>query len=297
MASVLTYADRVLLQLLRVGLGPLGRAEEHRLLAVPRAVDDRALRRQPLFDISPSARASSSSGTRPDTGSSAPFTHASWWLPRTIHSSGNCTPGCGRHVEHGLQVPVERDLQVHLRRAGADVPSGPAVASGPMREHPRPRAAGRGRQRSFCACAWAPLGGVNGRAFVSRRGLYVTAAPRRRVHLAFASAAVPIRPIHPRRAQMHLRVSPSEPNLCVDGRDGKRPVADHPERPQAVTARRDRSSTVRPGQPPIAAESRACPRCRASGTARSAGHRHGRGRTPRPSFFRPPAAHSTALRG
>ena len=129
-------------------------------------------------------------------------------------------------------------------------------------------------------------------------GLYVTAALRRRVHLAFASAAVPIRPIHPRRAQMHLRVSPSEPNLCVDGRDGKRPVADHPERPQAVTARRDRSSTVRPGQPPIAAESRACPRCRASGTARSAGHRHGRGRTPRPSCFQGlPPAHSTALRG
>ena len=68
-------------------------------------------------------------------------------------------------------------------------------------------------------------------------GLYVTAALRRRVHLAFASAAVPIRPIHPRRAQTHLRVSPSEPNLSVDGRDGKRPVADHPERPQGLPRR------------------------------------------------------------
>ena len=31
-------------------------------------------------------------GAIPLTGSAAPFTHASWWLPRMIHSSGNVDP-------------------------------------------------------------------------------------------------------------------------------------------------------------------------------------------------------------
>jgi len=35
----------------------------------------------------------SSTATRPDSGSSAPFTHASWWLPKITHSSGQRSPG------------------------------------------------------------------------------------------------------------------------------------------------------------------------------------------------------------
>ena len=38
-----------------------------------------------LRDGRTTARASSSTATMPETGSLAPLTHASWWLPRTIH--------------------------------------------------------------------------------------------------------------------------------------------------------------------------------------------------------------------
>ena len=48
---------------------------------------------QPCFKSWPYARASSSSGTNPEIGSSAPFTQASWWLPRITHSSGATAPG------------------------------------------------------------------------------------------------------------------------------------------------------------------------------------------------------------
>jgi hypothetical protein len=47
---------------------------------------------QPVLASSPTARASSISATMPLVGSSAPLTHASWWLPRTTHSSGRSEP-------------------------------------------------------------------------------------------------------------------------------------------------------------------------------------------------------------
>ena len=46
----------------------------------------------PCFASSPSARASSSSATWPETGSSAPLTQPSWWLPRSTHRSGSSAP-------------------------------------------------------------------------------------------------------------------------------------------------------------------------------------------------------------
>jgi hypothetical protein len=48
--------------------------------------------RQPLFISSERPRAVSINATAPLMGSSAPFTHASWWLPKTIHSSGKADP-------------------------------------------------------------------------------------------------------------------------------------------------------------------------------------------------------------
>ena len=49
--------------------------------------------RQPVFNNSPRPRAVSISAEAPLIGSSAPITHASWWLPKTIHSSGRVVPG------------------------------------------------------------------------------------------------------------------------------------------------------------------------------------------------------------
>jgi hypothetical protein len=48
--------------------------------------------RQPAFSNSARPRPVSISDTAPLTGSSAPFTHASWWLPKITHSSGNVDP-------------------------------------------------------------------------------------------------------------------------------------------------------------------------------------------------------------
>ena len=69
----------------------------------------------PCLASSPSARASSSSATWPDTGSSAPFTQPSWWLPRN-HPDVRLVGAAhgGDHVVDGLQVPVECELQVNL---------------------------------------------------------------------------------------------------------------------------------------------------------------------------------------
>ena len=47
----------------------------------------------PCFSSAAIARASSSTAIVPEIGSSAPFTQASWWLPRRIHSSGYAAPG------------------------------------------------------------------------------------------------------------------------------------------------------------------------------------------------------------
>jgi hypothetical protein len=48
--------------------------------------------RQPVFSNSARPRAVSINDTAPLMGSSAPFTHASWWLPKMTHSSGNVAP-------------------------------------------------------------------------------------------------------------------------------------------------------------------------------------------------------------
>jgi len=81
-----------------------------------------------------------------------------------------------------------------------------------------------------------------------------------------------------------LRDPALEPRLGADGRDGGRPVAVHPERPRAD--RRGETSPrpaprpgTRTGQQP------GRPRCRAAGTARRDGHRHGRGRCAAPVVF------------
>ena len=51
------------------------------------------LGRQPVFASSATARASSSTATMPLTGSVAPKTQPSWWLPRITHWSGSSAPG------------------------------------------------------------------------------------------------------------------------------------------------------------------------------------------------------------
>src|SRR5439155_1745708 len=53
----------------------------------------------------PNARASSSSGAWPESGSWAPFTHASWWLPRMIHASGSAEPGMRAITSYSVFVP------------------------------------------------------------------------------------------------------------------------------------------------------------------------------------------------
>ena len=80
--------QRLPLQLVGMGLGPFGRAEQPRLLAVPARVDDGARRPPALARAAPSAFASLISATCPVSGSEAPNTQPSWWLPRTIHWSG-----------------------------------------------------------------------------------------------------------------------------------------------------------------------------------------------------------------
>ncbi len=48
--------------------------------------------RWPFFSISPSDRVVSMREDVPLLGSTPPKTHASWWLPRVIHSSGRSLP-------------------------------------------------------------------------------------------------------------------------------------------------------------------------------------------------------------
>ena len=69
--------DGVLAQFVVVRFRPLCGAEQAGLFAVPRAIDDGALGLPARFSSSPRPRASSSSATMPEVGSSAPFTHAS----------------------------------------------------------------------------------------------------------------------------------------------------------------------------------------------------------------------------
>ena len=76
----------------------------------------------PCLRSSDRERASSRRATWPESGSAAPLTQASWWLPRMIHWSGDCAPwNLGNDVADGFDVPIRLDLEMDLRRAGADV--------------------------------------------------------------------------------------------------------------------------------------------------------------------------------
>ena len=170
--------DRVLPQLLRVRLGPLGRAEQHRLLAVPRAVDDRALRAPALLaQLAERPRLLEQRHEAGDRVLGAVH-------PRVVVVAAHdplvreLRAGDARdHVVHGLDVPVERDLQVHLRRARPDVVRDRQRAApvlGRERAARAPRAAAaRRRTRS------AARGSSSGSARPSRRAASRPSSRRR----------------------------------------------------------------------------------------------------------------------
>src|SRR5439155_1378470 len=77
---------------------------------------------------------SSSSGAWPEIGSSAPFTQASWWLPRMIHSSGAPVPGM-RAITSYNGLRLQSDLTRRCTFAGPGptwyvIPSPPRHSSG-----------------------------------------------------------------------------------------------------------------------------------------------------------------------
>jgi len=91
---------------------------------------------QPDLTNSPRDRASSRMATCPEMGSSAPFTHPSWWLPRITHSSGKTEPGIfPDHVVQRLDVPVRFHFEVNFRGAGADVIGDAEAAAPSFRSH------------------------------------------------------------------------------------------------------------------------------------------------------------------
>ncbi len=113
----------MLAQLGGVGLGPLGGAQQARLLAVPGGVDEGALRLPAaLRQLAHRARASSSSATKPLTRVEAPLTQPSWWFAADhplVRPLGAGNPG--DHIVDRLQTPVERQLEVDAGGAGAEV--------------------------------------------------------------------------------------------------------------------------------------------------------------------------------
>ena len=113
----------VLAQLVGVGLGPLGRAEQARLLAVPGGVDDGALRASSRsWRARPAARASAQLGHHAAERVGGAVDPGVVMVAADHPLVGPLGAGdAGDHVVDRLQVPVERQLEVDLRRAGAEV--------------------------------------------------------------------------------------------------------------------------------------------------------------------------------
>ena len=141
-------------QLVRMGLHPFGRAEEPRLLAIPGAIDDRAVRALPgpgqLADglgLGQECHLPADRVRRP--------VH-----PRVVMVAANdplvgplAAAQAGDHVVGGRLLPVELELEVHLRGAGSEVIGGrerPAPVFGrhrpAQRLEQRQRVGGRDRQ-------------------------------------------------------------------------------------------------------------------------------------------------------
>ena len=122
----------------------------------------------------------------PLTGSLAPFTHASWWFPRTIHSSGNVEPGIFAMTSHsGFVIPVERDLEMDLRSSLCAALSAPrdrrcdresaarlASRRAPSDRRAPPAAAARRRTKSAAPGIFVRIG----ESRIGRRGAPGTAA-------------------------------------------------------------------------------------------------------------------------
>ena len=122
--------DRLVRELVGVGLDPLGRAEQRGLLAVPGGVDDRAARLPTLLqELAIGARLLEQRRLARDRVLGAVHPGVVVVAPDDPLVRGARARNAGDHVVQRLEAPVGLDPQMHLRRPGANVVRDPESAA------------------------------------------------------------------------------------------------------------------------------------------------------------------------
>src|SRR5262249_6303809 len=112
----------MLLEFVTVKLSPLGGAQKHGLLPIPRAVDDGALRLPSLLEQLTQGAGFFEQRDLPGDGIFRAVDPAVMVVAADNPLVGRLGTGNAEdHVIDRLDVPVERDLQVDFRRTGANV--------------------------------------------------------------------------------------------------------------------------------------------------------------------------------